>query len=266
MEFKHFLNKENVLLKDIVLGPNVCPSLNEGHIDELYKWMIANDDKIVFFFDGYDQIVSSLEEDFPNPGYYKKGNEHNFIKHVLCKNLFPRSSIVSSSREYAARYLPVDCLPENFVQLSGFINTDIDKIIEELSPSNVLQYLKKQNIYLYSLCSNPLLMDFITFVYSQNATKPPETMTGIMVTVLYNFLTSSHARNNSVNILSKLTKMAHYGTWNHKVVFNNTELKQFDLENEEIADLTISILSPFYHQQATTQSILDGNFKRYCFV
>lgn len=132
LEFKHFVTGNNVHLKELLLGDDVCPELSNIEQDDLYQWAIENKEKVLIVCDGYDQISDPLlRKETRNPGYKKIADETIFIKSILNKKLFGNSRIVTSSREYAVAYLPTDCLPDKFIMLAGFKNEDVDKLVVE---------------------------------------------------------------------------------------------------------------------------------------
>lgn len=129
--------------------------------------------------------------------------------------------------------------------------------------AETLQHLKTKSFVLYTLCSTPLFLTFVVSVYLHQPENPPETVTGVIMHVVFSFLTSDkHLRGNTLEHFHRLIELAHSGTSRKRVVFNIEEIRKHELSEESLSDLLVSIPSHTRHQLNITE-ILQGNFLRY---
>lgn len=238
LEFRNFVSGLNVLLDDVILGTNVCPEFTDAdHRKELRKWMIDHQKRVLFCIDGYDQLKTPFtDHETVKLAYDASGKGIDFLRNIINGHLFGQSKVITSSREHAVHNLPGDCRPSMFVQLAGFSKRNIDKAVVSLSDEEVLNRLKAKNIVLYTMCSQPLYTGLIVGVYKVNPDNPPDTLTGILMFLISNFIRSDSIRGNTCESFPKLIKMAFEGTRDGKVVFTDVDLRRHSLNRHDIAD------------------------------
>nr|XP_039262556.1 uncharacterized protein LOC120338710 isoform X2 [Styela clava] len=165
---------------------------------------------------------------------------------LLSGNLFPRVTLVISSREHRMASLPLELRPPLIIALAGLERDDTKKLFTAVVGETGEQSWNKmtfQSPALVPLSSVPLFLIFNAIVHKSNPENLPNTMTDVMTKVLHIFMRSSHIQEKKLIeiILHNLMKMSFEATREKRVIFNNTDLKNAGLTKEMVRDLIIEV-------------------------
>nr|XP_039248042.1 uncharacterized protein LOC120325928 [Styela clava] len=102
----HFINIRDIRVSGSIsprelLFDNIVTDLMSDKIKEHgYKWILHNQEKVIFFFDGLDQATWSLLGSHPNIDHNTRASTPTVMFNIITGHLFPRVHIVLSSREH----------------------------------------------------------------------------------------------------------------------------------------------------------------------
>ncbi|XP_019643331.1 PREDICTED: uncharacterized protein LOC109484492 [Branchiostoma belcheri] len=132
-----------------------------------------NEPKLVFLLDGYDELLSDASE------------AKETIPKLLAKKLYPRSTVIVTSRPFAGveRYMKVNCA----VKVVGFSASNIEKYTTAYfntvgKPSLAVSLLKalQANVVARSLIQTPMFLMLICVLWEEYPSRVfPGTMSGL---------------------------------------------------------------------------------------
>lgn len=245
LKFKYIRNRETHL-RDLLIGQQT-PRLEEDKKHQLYKWMVENEGQnVMIILSGLDHFCDDLNADKELSEYYKRSLASSFIRDIFARRLFPKAVILSSSREHAIYKLEQYWLPDRIVAIEGLRGESIDRLIVELGGKDGEQIkadLKEHCPFVYSLCVNPLFLQYVVATQSQNPRDAIKTVTELIMHVITKFVISPFsARKININqVRLNLMKMAYRGTKAGKVLFRNKDLQNANLDINQLDDLVIII-------------------------
>ncbi|XP_077970669.1 uncharacterized protein LOC120328799 isoform X2 [Styela clava] len=238
---RDLLDSESINAKDLLFG-NVITDSSEESIKYGYEWIIENQEKVVFFFDGLDQATWSLGGHHRKINHKDKASTATVMYNVITSHLFPRVQIVISSREHCIASLTVDLRPQLIYALVGLSPDDVKRLfIALLGKIGQHQWdrMCSTSPAIIPLSSVPVFLIYNAIVQKFNPENPPDTMTGAMFEILDILLQSQHVRDKQV--LHKLKEMAFRAMSEGRVVFTKDELLKFGLDPDSIQDLVIKV-------------------------
>lgn len=261
LEFRTMFSNETYRLEDVILGADICPELDIGEDrKKLLRWMIENQEAVLFTVDGYDQLTTPFDKKkYCQLSYSSTGSKSDFIRCIINSSLFGDSKVITSSREHAIRELPKDCMPEAITQLAGFSVENIDKIVIDLSDASVLNHLKSKNVVLYTLCAQPLYTSLVSAVYKINPVNPPDSLTGVLMFLVSNFIRSDNIRGNTRKSFDQLIHLAYTGTEKRRVIFTVDDLEKHKITKKDIEDFC-TMLPSSLDTNVVINNILEGGY------
>nr|XP_039250102.1 uncharacterized protein LOC120327806 [Styela clava] len=256
---RDLLDSESINAKDLLFG-NTITDLSKESQQYGYEWIIENQEKVIFFFDGLDQATWSLGGHHPKINHMEKASTATVMYNVITGHLFPRVQKVMSSREHCIAPLTGDLRPQLIYALIGLSPDDVKSLFIALLGDIGQQQWDRvcsTSPAIIPLSSVPVFLIYNAIVQKFNPENPPDTMTGVMLEILDIFLKSPHVRNKQV--LHKLKEMAFRAMSEGRVVFTKDELKKFGIDPDSIQDLVIEVPG----RTRTSHCLLEGTQQIY---
>ncbi|XP_077969743.1 uncharacterized protein LOC120341408 isoform X2 [Styela clava] len=215
-------------------------------VGEGYEWLQENQSMCILFLDGLDQATWNLLGKYNKMKYTDKSSTATIMWNLITGNLFPRLTIVISSREHRIAFLPLELRPQFITALAGFTRDDIKRLfiaVVGYDGEKVWKKLTRQSPALIPLSSVPLFLIFNAIVCKFNPEKLPGTMTEVMLRILHIFMRSDHTheRKRIEEILPNLMGMSFEGTKKKRVIFTTKDLTKFQLQSDEVRDIIIKV-------------------------
>nr|XP_039256309.1 uncharacterized protein LOC120333023 [Styela clava] len=215
-------------------------------VGEGYEWLQENQSMCILFLDGLDQATWNLLGKYNKMKYTDKSSTATIMWNLITGNLFPRMTIVISSREHRIASLPLELRPQFITALAGFTRDEIERMFIAVvgdDGEKAWEKLTRQSPALIPLSSVPLFLIFNAIVCKFNPEKLPGTMTEVMLRILHIFMRSDHTheRKRIEEILPNLMGMSFEGTKNKRVIFTINDLTKFLLQSDEVRDIIIKV-------------------------
>nr|XP_039258510.1 uncharacterized protein LOC120335076 [Styela clava] len=215
-------------------------------VGEGYEWLQENQSMCILFLDGLDQATWNLLGKYNKMKYTDKSSTATIMWNLITGNLFPRMTIVISSREHRIAPLPLELRPQFITALAGFTQDVIKRLFIAVvgdDGGKAWEKLTRQSPALIPLSSVPLFLIFNAIVCKFNPEKLPSTMTEVMLRILHIFMRSDHTheRKRIEEILPNLMGMSFEGTKKKRVIFTTKDLTKFQLQSNEVCDIIIKV-------------------------
>ncbi|XP_077969750.1 uncharacterized protein LOC120335211 isoform X1 [Styela clava] len=215
-------------------------------VGEGYEWLQENQSMCILFLDGLDQATWNLLGKYNKMKYTDKSSTATIMWNLITGNLFPRMTIVISSREHRIAPLPLELRPQFITALAGFTRDEIERLFIAVvgdDGEKAWEKLTRQSPALIPLSSVPLFLIFNAIVCKFNPEKLPGTMTEVMLRILHIFMRSDHTheRKRIEEILPNLMEMSFEGTKKKRVIFTTNDLTKFQLQSDEVRDIIIKV-------------------------
>ncbi|XP_077970675.1 NACHT, LRR and PYD domains-containing protein 4A-like [Styela clava] len=240
VNIRDLIESDSITAMELLFG-NIT-DLSEESQQYGYEWIIENQEKVIFFFDGLDQATWSLSGQHPKINHKEKSSTPTVMYNVITGHLFPRGKIVISSREHSIASLTVDLRPQLIYALVGLSPDDVKRLFIALLGDIGQQQWDRMcstSPAIIPLSSVPVFLVYNAIVQKFNPENPPDTMTGVMLDILDILLKSQHVRDKQV--LHKLKEMAFRAMSEGRVVFTKDELLKFGIDPDSIRDLVIKV-------------------------
>nr|XP_039258628.1 uncharacterized protein LOC120335211 [Styela clava] len=215
-------------------------------VGEGYEWLQENQSMCILFLDGLDQATWNLLGKYNKMKYTDKSSTATIMWNLITGNLFPRLTIVISSREHRIAPLPLELRPQFITALAGFTRDEIERLFIAVvgdDGEKAWEKLTRQSPALIPLSSVPLFLIFNAIVCKFNPEKLPGTMTEVMLRILHIFMRSDHTheRKRIEEILPNLMEMSFEGTKKKRVIFTTNDLTKFQLQSDKVRDIIIKV-------------------------
>uniref|UniRef100_UPI0019396988 uncharacterized protein LOC120328939 n=1 Tax=Styela clava TaxID=7725 RepID=UPI0019396988 len=256
---RDLLDSKSINAKDLLFGKIITDSSEESQ-KYGYEWIIENQEKVVFFFDGLDQATWSLGGTHRKINHKDKASTATVMCNVFTGHLFPRVQKVISSREHCIAPLTGELRPQLIYALVGLSPDDVKRLFIALLGEIGQQQWDRMcstSPAIIQLSSIPVFLIYNAIVQHFNPENPPDTITGVMLEILDILLQSKHVIDKQV--LHKLKKMAFQAMREGRVVFTKDELLKFGLDPDSIKDLIIEVPGP----TRASQCLLEGTQQIY---
>ncbi|XP_077972200.1 uncharacterized protein LOC120339593 [Styela clava] len=262
-EFFHYLEIKDIPIfngttEDDKISPHellfgkIEPGLAEPAVESGYKWMQENQSKCILFLDGLDQATWSLIEKKHNKmRYTDKSSTATIMYNLITGHLFPKMTIVISSREHRIARLPLELRPQFITALAGLNLDDVKRLFIAVmgdTGEKAWEKLTMQSPALIAFSSVPLFLIYNAIVCKFNPEKLADTMTEVVLEILRIFTRSDHThglkkKNDKQiqQILCNLMKMSFDGTKEKRVIFTIHDLEKVKLESHEVNDIIINV-------------------------
>ncbi|XP_077970478.1 protein NLRC5-like [Styela clava] len=242
----YFVNIRDLLESDSITAMELLfggiTDLSEESQKYGYEWIIENQEKVIFFFDGLDQANWSLGGHHRKINHKEKAITPTVMYNVFTGHLFPNVQKVISSREHCIASLTGDLRPQLIYALVGLGPDDVKRLfITLLGDIGQPQWdqMCSTSPAIIPLSSVPVFLIYNAIVQKFNPKNSPDTMTGVMLEILDILLQSQHVRDKQV--LHKLKEMAFRAMSEGRVVFTKDELLKFGIDPDSIQDLVIKV-------------------------
>lgn len=261
LEMKNLTEEEPMHIWEFITGA-AGATLEMENKRSLFRWMLKNEKKVVFFFDGLDQYPYELADERPPiKDYYSKVTVKRVLRDMFACHLFKNSKMLFTSRQFAMKGLPEDCWPNHITNIGGLEKETAESLILEVGGEACLTYLKKENIPLLDMSSNPLYLTFAIATYNLKCRNCPHTQTGVILCIISNFFHCSHARISSAELIPKLCSLAFEGTLHRKVTFTSKDFINHGINPTEVGDIFVTL--PDKSQTVVKNSIIRGDWAFY---
>nr|XP_039267994.1 protein NLRC5-like [Styela clava] len=241
VNIRDLLNSDSISAMEL-LFEKVVTDLSEESLLCGYEWIIENQEKVVFIFDGLDQATWSLIEHHCKINHHERASTATVMYNIVTAHLFPRVQIVITSREHCIASLTAELRPHLIYGLVGLSPDDVKKLFVALLGDIGQQQWDRMCLSspaIIPLSSVPIFLIYNAIVQKFNPNNPPDTMTGVMLEIIDVLLQSQHVRDKQV--LHKLKEMAFRAMSVGRVVFTKEELLKFGIDPDSIQDLVIKV-------------------------
>ncbi|KAG8547775.1 hypothetical protein GDO81_027559 [Engystomops pustulosus] len=223
----------------------------DSHIDIILK----DPKKLLFIFDGLDESVHKIDlksrRFCTNPKYLE--NLDTIVVSLVRQVLLEGCSVLITSRPAKLSSIDTNAF-HRIVEIMGFFNEERQMYFKQFfgndedKTQKVLNYLT-QNDTLYTFCYIPSFCWIVCTVlskcfqpqsknYDQNLL--PKTITQLFVTFVANILSNhSQYKDGADEFFRSIGKMAEYGVMNHILIFQEMDLRTFNV------DINAHLLSSF---------------------
>ncbi|XP_077966016.1 uncharacterized protein LOC144419823 [Styela clava] len=259
VSIRDLLDSDSISAMEL-LFEKVISDLSDESVKYGYQWIIENQEKVVFFFDGMDQATWTLNEYHRKISHKEKASTATVMYNIVTGHLFSRVQIVTSSREHCVASLTGELRPQLTYALVGLSPGDVKKLFIALLDDIGQQQWDRMcstSPSIISLSSVPVFLIYNVIVQKFNPESPPDSMTGVMLNILYILLQSQHVRDDQV--LNKLKEIAFRAMSEGRVVFTKKELKRFGIDTNSIRDLVIKVPG----RTLASHCLLDGTQEIY---
>ncbi|XP_077966902.1 protein NLRC5-like [Styela clava] len=225
-----------------LLFGKVVTDLSEESLLCGYEWIIENQEKVVFIFDGLDQATWFLIRRHRKINHHERASTATVMYNIVTAHLFPRVQIVITSREHCIASLTAELRPQLIYGLVGLTPDDVKRLFIALLGDIGQQQWDRMcstSPAIIPLSSVPVFLIYNAIVQKFNSENPPDTMTGVMLEILDVLMRSQHVRDKQV--LHKLKEMAFRAMSESRVVFTKEELLKFGIDPDLIQDLVIKV-------------------------
>lgn len=255
--FVHFVNIRDTrtgkctpskfLFEDNLIGDSFKQPIKIG-----YSWLQdeAVQESVLFVFDGLDTAPWDLDDTYHSRMSYDDAEMPSTIMfNILQGHLFPKSTILLTSREYGVSRLRPELRPNATVAMRGLAPADMKILVEDLGGDRCLDIWKaiedkSQN--LMQLCSNPLFLTFVIMIHHYEK-YPPKSFSGIIIQLLERHIRSNNRQmpaEKITEILHKLKSLSYLALQRKSVVFSIEDLQAAGLDPDDIKDLVIGSPKP----------------------
>uniref|UniRef100_A0ABM5FKP8 NACHT, LRR and PYD domains-containing protein 3-like isoform X2 n=1 Tax=Pogona vitticeps TaxID=103695 RepID=A0ABM5FKP8_9SAUR len=210
--------------------------------------ILADPEKLLFIIDGFDELRCFLEPaevDFcDNP--YAKVSVEVILASLLAKKLLPKSFLLVTTRPGAAEKLQ-ECLRfPRFTEILGFSEKGrreyLSKFFEDERKANTALRFIENTVAVSTICFIPMVCWIICSIIKVEL-ETEEEIADTLDTTTKVFVQFSHRllQHNSTTStpreLKKLCALARDGIWEQKILFEEQDLKEHDLDASALKDL-----------------------------
>ncbi|XP_043918051.1 protein NLRC3-like [Protopterus annectens] len=259
----HFTFRDlNLINKPVSLRSLIL--MKNGHLSKVLDDILANDDKLLIIFDGFDEFKFYTELDIDCYVFdpTEEAELVQIIGSILKGELLSEASVLLTSRPTAINHIPLDCV-ERFIIITGFsvneINDFFQKFYQNKELGKAMFDMVKENPCLFTLCYIPAFCYIVCSVFKETArlgVEQPKTMTDIyshylMVLIKHHWHKNSTSGNVSEcdqvsQAVVGLGKLAYTKLLAHETLFFDHDLKANSVDS---CDLVNSFLDRTSVQQ-----------------
>ncbi|XP_069806993.1 NACHT, LRR and PYD domains-containing protein 3-like [Dendropsophus ebraccatus] len=217
------------------------------YLEEQIENILQDPEKLLFIFDGLDESNHTMDFSSYNlcSNPRQRGHCGQIVVSLVGKSLLNGCSVLMTSRP--TRLTSIDCnIFQRTVEITGFLQeerrTYFENFFLDLHLAEKAFTYVKQNDTLYTFCYLPsycwiictvLSRSFQTTRGDQPASLLPKTVTQLFAIFIANILANhSLDKSDAQKVLQSIGWMAEYGVMNHRVIFDDRELKSFHVDNK----------------------------------
>ena len=248
LRFSEINYRKDLTLQELLLNKKFA---NLGFTPEkcqkAFSWILVNQSKCLLVLDGLDQAQFDLKDEPTAEDHNASLNVSTIIACLFKKQTFlPKVRIIVTSRPHALNSLHHSLRPDKIYQLQGLSQDDTATLLRCFAGDRFEALWSKLNQMgpkLKELCRSPLILQmfFLSQINPSETIGEATTLTGIFAIVLENFQRSKHNRGEFHKVLVKLARLAYNTFIKNQITITWNDLKQEDLDENEIHDLIIVI-------------------------
>ncbi|XP_044307272.1 NACHT, LRR and PYD domains-containing protein 3-like isoform X3 [Varanus komodoensis] len=234
------------------------------------KEILAHPEKLLFIIDGFDELHCFLEpaRDHLCDDPYSKVSMEALLSSLLRKELLPKSSLLITTRPGAAERLQGYLKFPRFTEILGFSEKGrrkyFFKFFDNKQALIALSFIENNSV-VSTICFIPMVCWIICSVIKveleskDEITDTMDTTTKVFVQFLHNLLKheSKKWKTFPLNEFRKLCFLARAGVLGQKILFEEKDLKEHNLETSVLKD-------PFLDRRAFRKVI--GRHSLYSFL
>ncbi|KAK2525238.1 hypothetical protein Q9233_008949 [Columba guinea] len=216
--------------------------------------ILADQKKILFIFDGFEALGFSLvqpkDELSSNPWEVKP--LETTLMSLLKKSVLPKSSLLITTRPTALQSLGRCLEREYYAEILGFSAAMREEYFHRhlgnANKADVAFRFTRGNKMLYSLCIIPVMSWIVCTILEQElskkknlveCSKPITQMRVFYLSWLLKFRGGDNPRDLQ-RFLPRLCSLAADGIWKHKVLFEETDIKDHSLDQPDLLPLFLN--------------------------
>ena len=247
LRFSEINYSDKLTLQELLLNKKFTKfGITPEIFQKAFSWILKNPSKCLLVLDGLDQAQFDLKDEPAHEDHNQRLNVSTIIACLFNEAFLPQVQMIVTSRPHALNPLHHSLRPNNIYELQGLSQDDTETLLQYFAGDRfeaLWSQLNRMSPKLKDLCRSPLILQM--FYLSQ--IKPSETigeattLTRIFATVLENFQYSKHNRAKFHKVVVKLARLAHKTFMKKQIAITWKDLKQQDLDENEIHDLIIVI-------------------------
>ena len=216
---------------------------------------LNNSFETLIIMDGLDEANINLTKKYcPKINIYDKQTAKIFIKNILRGTILSKAKKLITSRPRQLFSLHDDFRPTFCVNIIGLDKNAQKQICRDVCdnrPEETFNYVQDHpNLSAY--CHVPFNCILVMFSVNSLKTKDsrtcdiilPCTLTGILSVSLVNFINSSHYYGDFV--CDKIADLAWKGFENHKICFNESDILEANLTEDDLKNMFVTIFKKSY--------------------
>lgn len=216
--------------------------------------ILADQKKILFIFDGFEALRFSLaqpKDELSSDPWEVKPLETTLMS-LLKKTVLPESSLLITTRPTALQSLEQCLEGEYYAEILGFSAAMREEYfhrhLENANKADMAFRFTRGNKILYSLCIIPVMSWIVCTILEQElskkknlieCSKPITQMSVFYLSWLLKFRGGDNPRDLQ-RFLPKLCSLAADGIWKHKVLFEETDIRDRGLDQPDLLPLFLN--------------------------
>ncbi|KAM6321229.1 NACHT, LRR and PYD domains-containing protein 12-like [Aegotheles albertisi] len=240
--------------------------------------VLRRPERVLFVIDGFDELRFTFDQ--PESELCSQPREQRPVEITLSslfrRKLLPKSSLLVTTRPTALQKLGRCLQCERYAEILGFSMAErkeyFHRFFENTEQAAAAFQLVRGNETLFTMCLVPIVCWIICTVMKQQLSRPgglarsPRTTTGIYILYLSSLLRSlsDQLRRDMPTVLRRLCCLAANGVWNQKVLFEENEVQEYELDQQEALPLLLNEhLFQNKHSCVSTFSFIHLSFQEF---
>ncbi|NXI92651.1 NLRP3 protein, partial [Psophia crepitans] len=216
--------------------------------------VLRHPEKVLFIIDGFDELRFSFDR--PPCELCSQPWEQKSVEIILSSlfrgMLLPKSSLLITTRPAALQKLGKCLECERYAEILGFSEAErkeyFCKFFRSKEEAAAAFHFVRSNETLFTMCLVPIVCWIVCTVMKQQLscrgglTQSPKTTTGIYILYLSFLLQSLSSRleRGMPGVLRRLCCLAADGIWKQKVLFEESEVQRYALDQREALPLLLN--------------------------
>ncbi|KAM4031006.1 NACHT, LRR and PYD domains-containing protein 3-like [Anomaloglossus baeobatrachus] len=231
----------------------ICKTCKISFSKDLALSILSDCRKILFIFDGFDELRWSMEDDqehyTSDDDPFEKAHKETLIKSLLMKQIVKEASLIITTRPFALEKLKKFIKRPRYVEVLGFTGQDRQEYFSrffqnEEHAAKALNVIKENEI-IYTMCAVPIICWIVCTVmkpYIKQDLKLTDYNTATSIYLLYlKGLIKYHGRNQPITpCLKKLCSLANEGILKRKIMFDEGDLERHGLQISEVESVFLN--------------------------
>ncbi|XP_063814237.1 NACHT, LRR and PYD domains-containing protein 3-like [Pseudophryne corroboree] len=222
-----------------------------GSLDSLLPSIFQNPERILFIFDGFDELKLSSINDTEVCDPFQEVSKEILLYSLLRKTLLSGSSLIITTRPLSLMKLKRLVIDPRCVEILGFTGKDreqyFNNFFASIEQAALVLSTVKDNVTLFTMCVVPIICWIICTVMRQLLTEGLSVIdckTSTSIYLLYlKSLIKHHGRDSTQSIstcIQKLCALANEGVLDQRILFEESDLERHGLSMSELESVFLN--------------------------